>query len=262
MSEGCKNCYAASFVARFWKNRPFSDVRAMPQLFSKPFEWKRPRKIFVNSMSDLFHEKVSKEVIRSIFDIMLETPRHTYQILTKRPRRMLRIFNELGYVPENVWLGVSAENQKAVEERIPLLMQSNAKIKFVSCEPLLGPVNLQGFDLDWVIVGGETGPHARPMHPAWVWQLQGHCVDHSIPFFFKSWGEWRVGANRDGKPVCIVLRDGRAIMMKDNLHEFNGMSDESAAVFSPALMSRHGKKSNGRTLAGREYSQFPERKLL
>lgn len=235
VSEGCKNCYAERFSHRFgWTKKPWTvgnaseNVKVHPGRLEQPLQWRKPRKIFVNSMSDLFHEQVPFEFIDKVFSIMALVPQHTFQILTKRPERMkeyiahraAKEFSHLKHIKwplPNVWLGVSVENQKAADERIPLLLDTPAAVRFLSCEPLLGPVDLERpvpgsrpvngvyppwmiHLLDWVIVGGESGPGARPMHPDWVRSLRDQCQQAGVPFFFKQWGgKKKAGRLLDGE---------------------------------------------------------------
>ncbi|MCB9106129.1 MAG: phage Gp37/Gp68 family protein [Anaerolineales bacterium] len=195
ISPGCKHCYAERMAMR---------LRAMGQpnyingfkltlhehLLERPLEWKKPQVIFVNSMSDLFHEDVPFDFIEKIFDVMRRAYWHHFQVLTKRSQRLLELDPEIEW-PENVWMGVSVENDKYTF-RIDHLRASRAKIKFLSLEPLLGPLrnlNLQG--IDWVIVGGESGPKARPMAEEWVTDIRDQCLSANTSFFFKQWGGTR-----------------------------------------------------------------------
>ena len=280
VSEGCRNCYAAKLAPRLagmgqkgYTKLPWTKKNAPENVFlhserlDKPLKWKKPRRVFVNSMSDLFHEQVPDAFIRAVWSVMEQTPQHTYQILTKRPERMASLCGA-GWVkpfcpcdaghpqdckPEleggahssplqwrpwldprhpsplpNVWLGVSVEDQRAADERIPHLLNTPAAVRFLSCEPLIGPVDLtrvnfkdNGLDpyrwdyrcywrdflngasyfgdqngdvdteiprVDWVIAGGESGPGYRPMDPAWPRALRDQCVKAGVPFFFKQWG--------------------------------------------------------------------------
>lgn len=237
VSPGCDNCYALTMAKRLKgmgsaKYQRDGDPRTSgpgfgltehPGTLDDPFGWRKPRRVFVNSMSDLFHKDVSDEFIGSVFDVMARTPQHTYQILTKRPGRMRSLLNRWaandwtwrrhnllwcgatkGPLP-NVWLGVSVDDQRWADVRIPLLLDTPAAVRFLSCEPLLGPVDLRlaltghcpehdfrgGFcvqrhhpgvqHLGWVIVGGESGPGARPMDPDWARQIVDQCRDASVP---------------------------------------------------------------------------------
>lgn len=250
VSQGCKNCYAERIWPKVeaaermrthwewqkWPKRAFTDVRTHPFRLEAPLHWKKPRRIFVNSMSDLFHEDVPDDFIDRVFVVMALASQHHYQILTKRPHRMrdycssvdtlgrvtslcakmvadglgsVSISNHAdglsGLVLENVWLGVSVEDQATADERIPLLLQTPAAVRFLSCEPLLGTIDLtrvpmpDGDDLgntlhnfgadcgiDWVIAGGESGPQARPSHPDWFRSLRDQCAKAGVPFFMKQ----------------------------------------------------------------------------
>jgi protein gp37 len=152
-----------------------------------PLTWKKPRMIFVNSMSDLFHEEVPQEFVQKIFDVMRRASWHTFQVLTKRSRRLLELSPEINW-PPNVWMGVSVENQDYTF-RIKHLRRTDARLRFLSLEPLLGPLPHLDLDtIDWVIVGGESGPGARPMQKEWVVDIRDQCLQADIPFFFKQWG--------------------------------------------------------------------------
>ncbi len=278
VSPGCDNCYALTMAKRLKAmeasridlellplsqakyqtdgdprtSGPGFGIAMHPRELMTPFTWSTPRKVFVNSMSDLFHDGVSDEFLAQVFAVMAATPQHTYQVLTKRHGRMRSLLSNrdfadkcwyacaevLGVDPSapalwwpgwplpNVWLGVSVEDQKRADLRIPALLKTPAAKRFLSCEPLLGPVDLTLVDfdgstglhvleessycVDWVIVGGESGPGARPMQPAWVRALRDQCAASEVPFFFKQWG-------------------GRT------------------------------PKASGRELDGREWSEFPER---
>ncbi|MEA3307583.1 MAG: phage Gp37/Gp68 family protein, partial [Elusimicrobiota bacterium] len=158
-----------------------------PNSLELPLQWKKPQMIFVNSMSDLFHKKVPVTYIKKVFDVMNLADWHTFQVLTKRSNRLLKLNSKLNWT-ENVWMGVSVEDKNCLN-RIDDLRKTNAKTKFISFEPLLGPlpkVNLKG--MDWVIIGGESGPGARPMNPKWVTNLRDQCIKQKVPFFFKQWG--------------------------------------------------------------------------
>jgi protein gp37 len=262
VSEGCRNCYAERLASRFWGDRKFMDVMVHPERLNQPLSWKKPSRVFVNSMSDLFHPDIDHDFIGDVFRMMEKTPQHTYLILTKRPKEMLYWFNLMNaerFLP-NVWLGVSVEDQKTAEERLPLLLKTPAAVRFVSCEPLLGQVDFWKFasreetfgsmfdhrgsygfypglppepikyheGIDWVIVGGESGPNARPMHPDWARSIRDQCVDAGVPFFFKQWGEW--------------------------IHNYYDTPFNEAGWYP----ERIGKKFAGRLLDGVEWNQFPE----
>lgn len=262
-----------------------------------PLKRKKPTTYFVNSMSDLFHEDVPDRFIEDVFCVMAQAHWHTFQVLTKRAERMPRWFKTLECVGlgydgnardrgkimvsgieydwplRNVWIGVSVENQKYADERIPHLLKTPATVRFLSCEPLLGPVDLaahmnskKGFfanvdsleccgktypkrgDIDWVIVGGESGHGARPMFSGWVRLIRDQCVRAGVPFFFKQWGEWGIGG---ANAVCVgddgICPTGRGLMctIKDINHNHT-------------LMSRYGKKAAGRILDGREWNYMPK----
>lgn len=310
VSEGCRNCYAETVAARFsGPGQPYEGlaqfrvigagtpkerreahwtgkVRLVPEHLEDPLRWKKPRRIFVNSMSDLFHEGLSDRDIARVFETMCRSihdrpreRRHTYQILTKRPARMLEWFawakrespgwfNSAGQLDlGNVWIGVSVEDQAAADERIPLLLQSPAKVHFLSCEPLLGPVTLWEWSdwnqrlegpaivhdyrrgpntangpgevegdsypgADWVIVGGESGPGARPSHPDWFRSLRDQCQAAGVPFHFKQWGAFGP-VWTDPSPVTTVAGED---------------------IIGLGLL---GKKAAGRTLDGRTWDEFP-----
>jgi protein gp37 len=192
VSPGCAHCYAKTFAER-WRGVPGHpyeqgfDLRIWPERLDQPLKWKRPRTIFVNSMSDLFHERIPDEFIVRVFDVMEQANQHIFQVLTKRPERMLEIANELPW-PANVWMGVSIENRRFVH-RADLLREAPAAVRFISAEPLLGP--LEGLDLTdihWLIAGGESGPGHRPIREEWVLDLRDRCENEEVAFFFKQWG--------------------------------------------------------------------------
>ncbi|MGW5704169.1 DUF5131 family protein [Amycolatopsis sp. SB7-3] len=201
ISAGCDHCYALTLAKRLkamgsTKYQADGDPRTSGPGFGiathaaalgEPFRWRQPRVVFVNSMSDLFHAKIPIEFIRRVFAVMEATPQHTYQVLTKRSRRIKRLADSLKW-PRNLWLGVSVEDKQAVY-RVDDLRAVPAAVRFLSCEPLLGP--LHGLDLDgmdWVIVGGESGPGFRPMNAAWAREVRDLCQRENVPFFFKQWG--------------------------------------------------------------------------
>jgi len=250
VSRGCKNCYAEKMHKRLTGmriagyGRPFLDgAYPNPEALNRPLGWKKGKRVFVNSMSDLFHENIPFEYVDQVFAVMALTPQHTYQILTKRPVRMEEYMNRrmisrawspsrkdsdirfkyktpadnvyaiargmkgrdaapnLIWPLPNVWLGTSVEDQKSADERIPHLLNCPAPVRFLSMEPLVGPVNFDAVPvsvpfkswyhgLGWVIVGGESGSKATPIHPEWVRSLRDQCAHAGVPFFFKQWGEW------------------------------------------------------------------------
>jgi protein gp37 len=192
ISLGCQNCYAERMARRLQAmgqpNYAMGfKVTTHDNVLSLPLTWKNSRTIFVNSMSDLFHEKVPAAFISKVFRVMSQAPKHTFQVLTKRSENMLRLSRSLPW-PENVWMGVTVENSDYLE-RIDDLRNTPAMIKFISFEPLLGPIfDIDLTGIDWVIVGGESGPKARPMSPSWVKDIRDQCLAAGAPFFFKQWG--------------------------------------------------------------------------
>lgn len=258
ISEACQNCYAERMSKRlagrcgYPEGEPFR-VTLHPDKLDQPMRWKKPRIIFVCSMGDLFHEDVPDRFLDQIFAVMAKAEQHIFLLLTKRPKRAKEYILKAMYdencnyqgwyeaindleIPdvtpmENIWLGVTTENQARADERIPVLLQIPAAKRFVSVEPMLGPVDLNKYlypqrlcdghsawqcdedcprrpGLDWVICGGETGPGARPMHPDWVRSLRDQCQEAEVPFFFKQWGEWSPTPAKD-VPVRGCLDGGR-----------------------------------------------------
>lgn len=226
VSAGCKHCYAMNMARRLeamgvdkykgltrkhgnvvtWNGTVREDKSAL----DIPYKWKKPRKIFVNSMSDLFHESVSDEFIFAVWKVMRETPQHNYQILTKRPDRMLQIVKtKIKTVLPNVWLGTTVEDNKVVE-RINFLRKTPAAIRFISFEPLIGSVgkiNLQ--KIDWAIVGGESGSKARPIKEEWIDEIYAHCHQYGTAFFFKQWGAWGKDEQKRSKKANGRMYRGR-----------------------------------------------------
>ncbi len=322
VSEGCRNCYAAKEAIRLAGN-PNEKIRAKYEgtaemrgagekrraVFTgrvnvaedgltKPLRVRKPRRWFVNSMSDLFHPAVPVEVIDRAFAVMALCPQHTFQILTKRPERMAEYVRDVVDKPQrfsvwaargamwmranglearvtevpprwplpNVWLGTSVEDQDAADARIPHLLRCPAAVRFLSCEPLIGRVSfrwapwvpisrerptghLDGLrGIHWVIVGGESGPGARPLHPWWVQDLRDQCAEAGVAFFWKQWGEWAPAQDNGPLPhnaAYVGLRDG-----KIRAGDFEDLTD--------ACMMRVGKKAAGRLLDGVEHNAFPE----
>jgi protein gp37 len=204
VSPGCKHCYAETFAERFRgvKGHPFEfgfDLRLVPEKLGDPIRWSVPRRIFVNSMSDLFHEQVPDEYIETVCRVMLAANWHTYQILTKRADRMSRLLRSrlrAAARASHIWWGVSVENRQHGLPRIDLLRRTRPKEAFLSIEPLLeelGPMDLRG--IHWVIVGGESGPGARPIEASWVRRIRAQCRAARVPFFFKQWGGVRKAEN-------------------------------------------------------------------
>jgi len=204
ISPGCDNCYALTMARRLkgmgqakYQNDgdprtsgPGFGVTAHPDALRLPYRWRTPRRVFVNSMSDLFHAKVPLDFIRRVFEVIAGTPQHTYLVLTKRSARLRKIADRLDW-PPNLWMGVSAEDQERAYQRIPALLATPAAVRWVSAEPLLGPLDLSPYlagGLSWVVVGGESGPGARPMHPEWARALRDQCTAAKVPLFFKQAG--------------------------------------------------------------------------
>lgn len=294
ISPGCKNCYAEREWKRLSANpkhvafgRKFTDVRCHPERLEIPFQKKNPTMFFVDSMSDLFHNKVPDYFIADCFHRMALADRHTFQILTKRPERMMKLLNDdefreqvvtdgehlhefASWPLKNVWLGVSTEDQKQADERIPLLLNTPAVIRFISAEPLLGKLDLGHYlygrpshdynILDWVIVGGESGPDARPTHPDWVRDLRDHCSDAAVPFFFKQWGEWCPEEDSYMETVVdtyfvVNLQNGTETAIPLGM---NNKSKLNHYFFDNVVAIRVGKKKAGRLLDGVEWNQMPE----
>ena len=297
VSKGCTNCYAMRQAHRtnhpggayegltqLTKGGPVwtGHARTVPQLLDQPLRWRRPRRIFVNSMSDLFHDDVDVVFIASVLGIASACPQHTFQVLTKRPARMLEILQseefldayessqamhthaEIPWPPPNVWLGVSVEDQATADERIPLLLQTPAAVRWISAEPLLGPISFEGCwvpyknpaihvnwleAINWVVVGGESGPGARPMHPDWARLLRDQCAAVGTAFFFKQWGAWA--------PIDYVsATDGRHLV-KLVFTEREKAIGGPAEGTTPCNVRRVGKKVAGRELDGRTHDEYP-----
>lgn len=208
VSPGCDHCYALTLAKRLKAmgnvryqrdgnprtSGPGFGLTIHEDKLVEPYRWRKPRRVFVNSMSDLFHASVPTDFIHRVFEVMADVPQHHFQILTKRPRRMLTVVNswyeksDRSILP-NVWLGTSVEDQKWADKRMPLLRDVPAAVRFLSCEPLLGPIHLHDLrSIDWVIVGGESGWEARSMEEAWVRGLRDQCRAAGVAFFFKQWG--------------------------------------------------------------------------
>lgn len=212
VSPGCAHCYAETFAERFRgvPAHPYErgfDLQLRPERLEQPLTWTQPRMIFVNSMSDLFHEEIPVPYVREVFEVMRKANWHTFQILTKRSERMLEVAPRLHW-PNNVWMGVSVENQRWTC-RIEDLRKVPAKVRFLSCEPLLGPLRLNLEGIQWVIVGGESGPRARAMQPEWVRDIRQQCRAAGVAFFFKQWGAHDEAGRRVGKGKAGRLLDGR-----------------------------------------------------
>ncbi len=199
ISDGCKFCYAESIAKRFWKDRKFTDVRSHEDRLEQPLHWKKPSMVFVNSMSDLFHKDIPFEFIKKVHSVMA-TSIHTFQVLTKRPDRLIEFKKSLDWYLGNVWYGTSIESQKTADERIPILLQVPAAVRFLSVEPMLSPVNLTWYlkkryyqidlpdipPVDWVIVGCESGSNRRPCKIEWIESIVEQCKSANAPVFVKQ----------------------------------------------------------------------------
>ena len=229
ISPGCKHCYAERMASRLKEMglRNYAngfELTLHEHMLRKPLSWKKPQMIFVNSMSDLFHDAVPVPFIERVFNVMQRASWHQFQVLTKRAERLLKLSTELEW-SDNVWMGVSIENND-YQFRVDLLRQSEARFKFLSLEPLLGPLpNLELTGIDWVIVGGESGPGARPMEEDWVRQIRDNCVSSGVPFFFKQWGgvnKKRTGRELEGRTwdeLPKPMRDKRQASRKEDKKE-------------------------------------------
>lgn len=206
ISPGCAHCYAERMAKRLQAmgQRNYTkgfELTLQEQMLELPLRWKRSKRIFVNSMSDMFHADVPVEFIQKAFDVMRRANHHQYQVLTKRSDRLLALDSRLDWLP-HIWMGVSVESAR-FQHRVDDLRNTHAHVKFLSLEPLLGPLsNLDLRSIDWVIVGGESGPHARPMNPSWVSDIRDQCRDAGVAFFFKQWGgvfKSRTGRDLEGR---------------------------------------------------------------
>lgn len=314
VSAGCDNCYIARTPPFRMAGRKFdgegpgstTGLVFHPERMNQPLGARKPQRWFVNSLADLFHEDVPDEYLSKVFEVMEQATNQTFQILTKRPARMRsfvqsRMDRKREYAdkfadcpteamrnspaarwarqraehpPANIWLGVSIEDQRWANNRIPALLETPAAVRFLSCEPLLGPISLvantkidTGTLVDWVIVGGESGPGARPMHPQWARQLRMECTENGIPFLFKQWGEWVEDVWVDGE-------GNRHLNVPGNAKDRNRCAMHSAGMtamrpgnpFNPwqaghpnwTAMKRVGKKAAGRQLDGRTWDEFPQ----
>ncbi|MFJ8049851.1 DUF5131 family protein [Streptomyces luteogriseus] len=304
VSPGCDNCYAETIAHRFAGSKAFPngfDVTLHEDRVNQPYRWKKPARVFVNSMSDLFHQDVPDLVITHVFDVMEANPQHTFQVLTKRHARMRSFVQQreeqrreyaakfddcpteamrnspaakaarerAAKPPANIWLGVSVENQKWADIRIPALLETPAAVRFLSCEPLLGPVwfsdyvwqpcrccDGEGHDeacvpcadggcedghvrqLHWVIAGGESGPKSRAMHPDWATSLRDQCAQDHVPFFFKQWGEW-------GPAPFIVRVCDPETGWKGTDEELAAAKADSEARGATHVHTGHSREENG-----------------
>ena len=283
VSAGCKFCYAERDFHRPYPGRAFTDVRTHPERLDWPLRWRgskqakaegRPSRIFVNSMSDLFHEDVPDDFLTAVFATMGMAERQVFQVLTKRGQRAAAylksrtIFGKRRTLP-NVWLGVSVEDQQTADERIPILLQTPAAVRWVSYEPALGPVDFKNFTpgrispgwtgradepcqadwgLDWIVAGGESGPRARPPHPDWFRKVRDDCQAAGVPFFFKQWGAWRPCEHGEN-PHAAVNPNGDQVVPLPS--EFGPFPPRDRMRFV-------GKKKAGCLLDGREHKEFPQ----
>lgn len=274
ISSGCRGCYAIPLIGNRFANNPIhkgrydglvegdnwtGKIKLFEDRLTQPLHWRKARKVFVNSRSDLFHEDVPFEFIEQIFNVMNKSRQHIFQILTKRPERMLEYFKwymskhkaiftlwkDVIAPLKHVWLGVSVEDQQTADERIPLLLQTPAAVRWISAEPLLGEILLPNWIedkelglLDWVVVGGESGPKARPMHPDWVRSIRDQCKAAGVPFFFKQWGEWL---------HISQLRD-----------EHFPVYASKSKLFNDETFYKMGKKKAGDFLDGIKYQEYPK----
>ena len=221
ISDGCKFCYAEVMSKRLKamgvpKYQNGFKVTLHPDTLNIPYSWKKPKIVFVNSMSDLFHENIPLEYIQKVFKVMNDNPQHTFQVLTKRAD-ILHSYNfDLNWTP-NIWMGVTVENHKVIN-RIEYLKETGAFVKFLSCEPLLGPLHdLDLFNIDWVIVGGESGRRPRPMDEKWVIDIKNQCEEQKVKFFFKQWG----GSNKKKSGRILNGRTYNDMPTLQNNLEFN-----------------------------------------
>ncbi len=299
VSPGCAHCYADRQAKRFWKDRKFSDIALMSdKIIEAPLHWRKPQRIFAGSMTDFFHADIPDWWLDIVFGIMVLAPQHTFQVLTKRPERMAeyvagakqRVYDkafdiagdgrfacEVRWPLPNLWNGTTVCNQDEADRNIPFLLQTPAAVRFVSVEPMLGPVDLRQYliseqvccgqskgqkihcdldgnylgathdccgspimtpTLDWVICGGESGPGARPMHPEWARSLRDQCKAAGVPFMFKQHGEW---VNADENPDCCEGKKSATV---------HYMEDGTPMVYV-------GKKAAGRLLDGELWDQYP-----
>lgn len=263
-SEGCQNCYAEKMTKRLaamgqekYKNG-FNKVVFHPEELNRDFGGKS-KMIFVNSMSDTFHADISKFQISKMLEYCSFNKQHIFQILTKRAARI----EEFSY-PPNVWLGVTVEKEN-YKNRIEFLRHTDAKIKFLSCEPLLGDLGeLDLTGIDWVIVGGESGPGARPMHPDWVRNIQKQCQEQNVPFFFKQWGEWIPSEQAlrlsTFKRMGILSKDG-SLSYKTYPSEVKKWTEQTKDPIKHipgVFVLKVGKTNSGAILDGKEYKEFPK----
>jgi protein gp37 len=264
VSPGCDHCYAETIANRFAGSKAFPDgfkLTLHPERLEDPLRWRKPCRVFVNSMSDLFHPDVPDRFIVQVYARMVAAGWHQFQVLTKRPQRMAQLLNKpaferdvqdevhalhthmfAGFPYPSVWLGTSIESDRYTF-RANHLRETPARVRFLSLEPLLGPLpSLDLTGIDWVIVGGESGPGARPMHPAWARDIRDRCVAAGVAYFFKQWGEWG-----PIDPLEWSARNG------DRVLGWDGTDNDCGSGF----VHRYGKHAAGRTLDGRTWDEYP-----
>lgn len=257
VSPGCDHCYAKTFAER-WRGiegHPYEqgfDLRLWEERLEVPLRWKKSRRIFVNSMSDLFHKDVPTDFIKRVFEVMNRASHHQFQVLTKRPQRMARLVGEVEWTP-NIWQGVSIESNEYVW-RADWLRKVPAAVRFISAEPLLGGLPDLSLDgIHWLIAGGESGHGARPMHPEWAGDLQERCATAGVAFFFKQWGEHL--------PIAtprLAYKGAWTIVAKDGQTRTTHDWQEVVSVGgSEWAFERVGKKYSGRILKQREWNEYP-----
>ncbi len=248
VSPGCAHCYAEAITLRFKRGGPFlpgkATIRLHEDRLAQPRLWHTPLMIFVNSMSDLFHEEVPFSFVDKVFEAMRECNWHTYQVLTKRPERMLEYaLSRAGVMkwPDHVWAGTSVENQYWADRRIPLLQCLPAAVRFLSCEPLLKPLKLDLRGIHWVIVGGESGARSRPMDISWVREIKEQCAANGVPFFFKQWGgrtSKAGGRTLEGKIWSDMPRNGNGTKSLSSVMDAGTLRNNVATIHSLALITQ------------------------
>jgi protein gp37 len=317
ISDGCDHCYIDRTPPFRMQHRRFdapgvggtTGVKLHSDRLGQPQRWRQPRLIFVCSLADLFHDDVPDRFIADVWAVMALAKQHSFQVLTKRPARMRALLTSAEFLAlvqraalarvggaapwlvepwwplRNVWCGVSVESQKWADIRIPLLLDTPAAVRWLSCEPLLGPVDLTVREdwfhgpadcacdqiscpsIDWVVVGGESGPGSRPMHPQWAESLRNQCVAAGVPFFFKQWGDWSPMAPLDALGRFDFRRD-HAMANDGTLYAPGDLSYPDGPRYGEAVRANHGqahltsmyrvgKKTAGRELAGRTWDEFP-----
>lgn len=259
ISPGCKHCYAQTFAERFRgvKGHPYErgfDLRLIPEKLFEPFSWTKPSMVFVNSMSDLFHEDVPDNYIIQVAQVMMKANWHTYQVLTKRSDRLMKMLNgslKFATQTQHIWWGVSVENIKYGKPRIEHIRQTSARVKFLSIEPLLEDlerVNLN--NISWVIVGGESGPGARAMKEDWVRNLLRQCRDYEVPFFFKQWGG--VQKKKAGRELSGKTYDEFPLVIHRSMPDLGGrrhLAEELRAQFTAHEQEEQFEKVKSRRSA-------------